>query len=194
MWQGREQTYDLEEADFVLFDDRTITKRELSVDRLEHSGQNLASMLLSKGSIKVVGRAQGRSILLWTPEAATEAATEKVDDSVSLRMALSELAGGNDFRLARWRDAEWKRADWRGHRIVLASRSVEDFEGLVGGRSGDEKIIEFQASSDPRPWNVVELKGEELSRLLEGDSREGLGIWIGCGMLPKFMDVGRYGR
>ena len=190
MWHGRPQAQGLDEADFVLFDDRTITKRELSVDRLEYPGQSLAGMLLSKGCIKVVGKAQGRSILLWTPEAATE----EIDDSVNLRMALSDLAGGNDFRLERWRDAEWKEADWRGHRIVLASRSVADFEGLIGGRSGDGKVVQFQSSNDPRPWNVVELKGEELARLLEGDSMEGLGVWIGCGMLPKFMDVGGYGK
>ena len=190
MWHSWPRALSLDEADFVLFDDRTITKRELSVDRLEHPGQSLAGMLLSKGCIKVVGKAQGRSILLWTPEAATE----EIDDSVNLRMALSDLAGGNDFRLERWRDAEWKEADWRGHRIVLASRSVADFEGLIGGRSGDGKVVQFQSSNDPRPWNVVELKGEELARLLEGDSMEGLGVWIGCGMLPKFMDVGGYGK
>ena len=151
MWHGWPQALSLDEADFVLFDDRTITKRELSVDRLEHPGQSLAGMLLSKGCIKVVGKAQGRSILLWTPEEDAPA----VDEAVSLRVALSETAGGNDFRLAPWHSADWKRRDLRGFRIVLAARSTEALEGCFWEGSVSPGASLITSVYDDKPWSVV---------------------------------------
>ncbi len=190
MWHGRQWAQRLDEADFVLFDDRTITKQQLGVDRADGPGRDRVAALLSTGRVELVGRANGRSILLWTAEEDAPA----VDEAVSLRVALSETAGGNDFRLAPWHSADWKRRDLRGFRIVLAARSTEALEGCFSEGSVSPGASLITSVYDDKPWSVLEVSGEDLARLLKGDSVEGQDIWIACGMLPEFMDVRGYGK
>ncbi len=190
MWHGREVTADVASADYVLFDDRTISKRELSVDRSEYGGRERAGGLLTEGRIEVVGRAEGRSVLLWTPEGVAGV----VDDWVSLRMALAESYGGNDFRLGFWEEAEWKGRDWRSHRIYLASRSREGLEEVSRSLGGASETVELRSDYDARPWQVRGVSGENVARLLEEERLSDGELWIACGTLPEFMDVRGYGK
>ena len=131
-WHGRERTSDPSEADYILFDDRTITKRQLTVGSAAGPGQDQVGDLLTKGSVKVLGRAMGRSILLWT---AGEGDGE-IDEQVSLRVALSEGFGGNDFRMGPWGEGTLRSgtpARSESSRSGAASRAERGERGRAAG-------------------------------------------------------------
>lgn len=183
IWHGREIAKNTDSADFVLFDDRTLAKRQLGVNQLNLSGRESVIALFRSGQIREVGRAAGRSVLLWT----TETSEEGVGEGVKLRMSLAEGYGGNDFRLAPWKETEWKERDLSGFRVVLAARSEE----AVRAMGGSSAVVELRSDYDSGPWFVSVLDGEEIGRL---KVKAGGEIWIACGMLPEFMDIRGYGK
>ena len=54
-----------EDADYVLFDDRTLAKSQRGVDGFDGPNRRWATDLLSGGKVSTVGEAEGRRILLW---------------------------------------------------------------------------------------------------------------------------------
>jgi hypothetical protein len=189
-WHGREAVTNSAVADYILFDDRTVAKRQLGVDFADWHADDKVGKLLTKGQVRVVGRRFGRSVLLWTPEG--EGA--ETDDRLSLRAALPTVYGGNDFRMERWGETQWKRDLLDGHRTVLAARSPEMLTGLAGLLGASPDVVECRSAYDPRPWHAAAVRPGQLRKLLEEESMEEADLWITCGMLPGFMDVRRYGK
>lgn len=187
-WAGRAGTADLDEADYVLFDDRTVAKRQLGVDFQEGPNQRLVTRLLSRGEIREVGFAMGRRILLWT----ANGREREVLASVSVTLALSAVFGGNDFRVAPWSEVPWSSEELEGRRGAVAARSREALAGVQRILKRQEEAIRQESGYDPLPWWILPVSGLELNKLRAAPGDESL--WIAVGMLPEFMDVREYAK
>lgn len=188
-WHGRDVAEEAGAADYVLFDDRTIAKRQLGVDRTDLPQREQVGSLLRSGQSEVIGRAFGRSIVTWT---ARGNASSTVDEKISLRAGLAQVYGGNDFRFGSWRGSDWKRRWWDGHQILFAVRSAEKLDVVSRSLGESLTVAECRSGYDAEPWHVVEISGSELSRVVADGGVDGEGLWIACGMLPAFMDVRSY--
>lgn len=189
-WHGRESVLNPDKADYLVFDDRTVVKRQLGVNYTDLPGRDRVGKLLREGQVQVVGRGFGRSVLLWTPG---DQGTP-VDERLSLKVGLGQRFGGNDFRVGRWDESDWKRRNWDGYRIEVASRSREVLT-MIGRRlEHPPEIEEYRSGYDPRPWFSFGLTEGQLRMLTERDVMDGDHPWIACGMLPEFMDVRNYAR
>ncbi|MDP7306768.1 MAG: hypothetical protein QF405_03935 [Roseibacillus sp.] len=195
---GKDQVRRIEEVEqlnkrhleyFVLFDERTLGKRQRGVNATEGSNRNSLLSLLERGRLQVVGEAHGERILLWTP-GKPEAGPRNT--GVSVKLALHKYFRGNDFRLAPWSKETWNTDELQGHRGVIAGRDREPLEQLERSMRQAGGLVKLESPYDQEPWwglPVTAEKWEEL-RTERGDDREG--FWVGFGTLPGFMDVRKY--
>lgn len=187
-WAGAEEARRIEDADYVVFDGRTLGKRQRGVNNTEGPNRSRLLELLKHGNVRVIGAAFGQRIFLWTPGKSKE-----INARVSLKLALYEHFGGNDFRLER--DLESVRLkELEGHRAVLVCRSEARLQKFRRALMSEGEIGKVSSSYDSEPWAVLPLTASELrgSRKLLDEGEEG--IWIAFGTLPSFMDVRSYAK
>jgi len=189
-WHGRPMEHKPARADYILFDDRTVAKRQLGVDQHEWHADDKVGRLLTSGRVAVVGRKLGRAVVCWTPEGAVGG----VDEGLSLRVALSQSFGGNDFRQARWEMADWLSRNLRGYHIVLAARSKDALLGFSTLAGESLTVAEIQSEYDPGTWFVAGISSDEIARVRRMPVADNSGLWIACGTLPEFMDVRTYAK
>ncbi|MCS5538532.1 MAG: hypothetical protein NZ804_00960 [Roseibacillus sp.] len=186
---GKDQVRRIEDADFVLFDERTLGKRQRGVNATEGSNRNSLLSLLERGRLQVVGEAHGERILLWTP-GRPEAGPPNT--GVSIKLALHKYFRGNDFRLIPWRKGDWNTEELQGHRGVIAGRDREPLEQLGRSMRQTGELVKLESPYDQEPWwglPVTAEKWEKLRTEREDDPGE---LWVGFGTLPGFMDVRKY--
>ena len=182
----KKQAPGLEEAGFVLFDERTLGKRQRGVNATEGSNRSRLLSLLEKGRVRVVGQAHGERILLWTPGGGAP------EPGVSLKLALHGYYGGNDFLLSPWGQGSWKVADLQGHRGLVAGRDREVLERIRGSLPETGEALELESSYDPEPWWVLPITAEKWDDLKDSGTEDTRGLWVAFGCLPAFMDVRSY--
>ena len=183
---AKEQAPGVEDATFVVFDERTLGKRQRGVNATEGSNRARLLALLNEGQIRVVGEAHGERILLWTRG---EGAREP---GVSLRLALHGYYGGNDFRLSPRGEGNWNVAELRGHRGIVAGRDRADLEGIRGRILETREPIELVSAYDPEPWWVLPITVEKLDELRRSGPAAKAKTWAAFSSLPEFMDVRSY--
>lgn len=177
-----------EDADYVLFDDRTLAKSQRGVDGFEGPNRRWATDLLSRGKVRIVGEAEGRRILLWV-----NGPQSSPDPSVSVTMALSSYFGGNDFLLARPGRFNWTDDQLEGHRGAVVARDpkvLREVKSRLGIALAPTRLA---TAYDPEPWWNLSVAGEDLRRLCE-EMPERMHVWVAVGKLPEFMDVRDYHR
>ncbi len=186
---GVDQARRMEDADFVLFDERTLGKRQRGVNATEGPNRNSLLSLLERGRLQVVGEAHGERIILWTPG---QPGGGPLNTGVSIKLSLHKYFGGNDFRLSPWRKANWNTDELEGHRGVIAGRDRESLAGLGRSILQTGELVKLESPYDQDPWWALPLtteKWEELRMKNGTDLRE---FWVGFGTLPAFMDVRKY--
>jgi hypothetical protein len=188
-WAGRERAQNIDEADFVLFDDRTLGKRQRGVNSTEGPNRGRVVDLLKRGNIRVVGSAMGQRILLWTDET-----RERLEPGVSVKLALHAYFGGNDFRLARWGSEEWRIDELEGHRGVVAGRAADALQILRNHLEGDREFVKYESDYDENPWWTVSVTAAEIKKLRSLSEATHQELWVAFGTLPAFMDVRKYGK
>ncbi len=189
---GKEQAEDLEGADFVLFDERTLGKRQRGVDATEGSNRRSLLSLLGSGQLEVVGESEGERILLWTPgNPAGELGPRNT--GVSVKMALHRYFSGNDFQLSPWRGEAWDFDYLKGHRGLIAGRARAPLERLGQNMQHAGELVKLDSSYDREPWWGLPVTAEECEELVTGPGDDLESLWIGFGTLPAFMDVRKYG-
>jgi hypothetical protein len=177
-----------EDADYVLFDDRTLAKSQRGVDGFDGPNRRWATDLLSGGKVSIVGEAAGRRILLWV-----NAPQTAPNPSVSVTMALSSHFGGNDFLLSRPGRVNWTDDQLEGHRGAVVARDPEVLREVKSRLGIAIAPTRLATAYDPEPWWNLSVPGEDLSRLRE-ETTEQTGLWVAVGKLPEFMDVREYHR
>ena len=183
---AKKQAPSLEEAQFVIFDERTLGKRQRGVNATEGSNRTRLRSLINEGQVREVGKAHGERILLWTPGRGAP------EPGVSLKLALHTYYGGNDFRLRPLGEGDWKPTELQGHRGVVAGREREVLERIretLLETGGAEKL---ESSYDPEPWWVLSVSAEKLVEFEEIDSGAPEDMWVAFSCLPEFMDVRSY--
>lgn len=188
-YHGRETVEESAGADYVLFDDRTLSKVHLGVNLTRTSASRDAQKLILQRGSRVIGKGLGRRSVV-----ATDPGAERHhDDGVSLRLVLSQVYRGNDFRLARWEESDWWRSlPWDGHKVVVATRDATELEELAEEFGMEARPERMASAYDPREWWVLEVGPGDLARLDERLASES--VWVACSTLPKFMDVGSYSK
>lgn len=182
-WWGRKDAGD-EAGDFVVFDDRTLAKRPRGTGLSESSALRRSQELLNTGQTGIVGHAMGRNIVVADPKGERG----RVDEALSLAVALSSVYGGNDFRVVPGEQWAGLPGQLAGHRAALAARSPAGLSGLgteLGIRSEPQRV---ESLCDPEPWWILTTRGSDLEALNRGPES----LWIVHGTLPEFMDVRRY--
>jgi hypothetical protein len=177
-----------EDADYVLFDDRTLAKSQRGVDGFEGPNRRWATDLLFRGKVSIVGEAEGRRILLWV-----NGPQSSPDPSVSVTMALSSYFGGNDFLLARPGKFNWTDDQLEGHRGAVVARDPEVLREVKSRLGIALAPTRLATAYDPEPWWNLSVAGEDLRRLCE-EMPERMHVWVAVGKLPEFMDVRDYHR
>ncbi|MDE0595123.1 MAG: hypothetical protein OSB65_07750 [Roseibacillus sp.] len=177
-----------EDADYVLFDDRTLAKSQRGVDGFDGPNRRWATDLLSGGKVSTVGEAEGRRILLWV-----NAPQTAPDPSVSVTMALSSHFGGNDFLLSRPGRFNWPDDQLEGHRGAVVARDPEVLREVKSRLGIAIAPTRLATAYDPEPWWNLSVPGEDLRRLRE-EMPERTRLWLAVGKLPEFMDVREYHR
>ena len=189
---GKEQAADLESADFVLFDERTLGKRQRGVDATEGSNRSSLLSLLGSGHLEVVGEAEGERILLWTP-GNPAAEPRPRNTGVSAKMALYRYFSGNDFQLSPCRREDWNFGYLKGHRGLIAGQARASLERLKQNTQYAGELVKLDSLYDSKPWWGLPVSAEECEELVTGTGNDLAGLWIGFGSLPAFMDVRKYG-
>lgn len=184
-WFGKEGAATLEEADFVLFDERTLGKRQRGVNATEGGNRDRLLKLLEQGNFELVGEAFGQRILLWTRSTA-----KVIEPSVSAKLALHQYFQGNDFRAASWQKEDWNLDELEGHRGLVAGRSRASMERIRSQFLATDELLSLKTDYDPEPWWAIEVNSSKLRELSEEDLA---GLTVAFGSLPSFMDVRRYG-
>lgn len=188
---GREKALTIDEADYILFDERTLGKRQRGVNATEGSNRRVLLSLLERGHLRAMGGVIGERILLWTPER-QGGPGGRIDEGVSVKLALYGYFKGNDFRVRPWQWKGWRPEELTGHLGVVAARKRDALEELIGSLDLPRKLTQIGSPYDPSPWWVVPITGEELRSLvrISGPAKEHL--WMAFGTLPDFMDVRKY--
>ena len=186
---GKEQVRRIEDAEFVLFDERTLGKRQRGVNSTEGSNRNSLLSLLERGRLQVVGEAHGERILLWTP-GRPEAGPPNT--GVSIKLALHKYFRGNDFRLSPWRKKDWNVDELRGHRGVIAGRDREPLEQLGRRMRQIGELVQLESPYDQDPWWGLPVTAEKWEKLRREPGDDPGDLWVGFGTLPDFMDVRKY--
>ena len=138
----------------------------------------------------MASRAKGRSVLLWRPEGSAD----RLEEELSLRLALTGAYGGNDFRTGRPGQIPWRARSREGHLQFVLCR-VEDALGVAGlPLDGEREVLVLRSAYDERPWKAMLISGQEFEELAKGVSGAGDQLWLACGMLPRFMDIEGYGK
>ncbi len=189
---GKEQAKDLEGADFVLFDERTLGKRQRGVDVTEGSNRRSLLSLLASGHLEVVGKAEGERILLWTPGNPAKEPGPR-DTGVSAKMAFHRYFSGNDFRLSPGDREDWNFDYLEGHQGLIVGRARSLLEHLKQGIQYPGKLVKLDSAYDEEPWWGLPVTAEECKELVTGPGDDLKNLWIGFGTLPTFMDVRKYG-
>jgi len=189
-WAGRNGISSREDAEVLLVDDRALKKQRLDVDTRSDATREQARDLMRPGTTRVIGAAMGRRIMIWSERYGEG----PPDSSVSLTMAMAPVYGGNDFRVARWRDAWWRDEALDGHRGTLAARSEPALQRIMEGLEAGGSPRRGNSAYDPEPWWFVPVGGAELDRLRDLPEAATRPLWVTVSMLPAFMDVRSYGK
>jgi len=188
---GREKVSTVQDADYVLFDERTLGKRQRGVNATEGSNRSTLLSLLERGHIRPLGGEIGERVFLWTRDDQDLPARE-LDNGVSIKLALHGYYNGNDFRVRPWGWERWNSKELAGHRGVVAGRDRGVLEDLGRGLDASRELEQMESSYDPAIWWTVPITAEEWKSVM-ADSEPGReNLWLAFGTLPDFMDVSNY--
>ena len=187
----REKASSVQDADYVLFDERTLGKRQRGVNATEGSNRSTLLSLLGRGHLRPIGGEPGERVFLWTREM-KPAPARRPDYGVSIKLALHDYFNGNDFIVRPWGKERWKPKELSGHRGVVAARDRSALEGLAGSLNALGDLKELGSSYDPATWWMVPISAKEWNTLAEGPVPEMKNLWVAFGALPNFMDVRKY--
>ncbi|MDG2488574.1 MAG: hypothetical protein P8M65_12755 [Roseibacillus sp.] len=188
---GREKASSVEDADYVLFDERTLGKRQRGVNASEGSNRNTLISLLGKGCLRPLGGEIGERVFLWTRDDQDLPAREP-DNGVSIKLALHGYYNGNDFRVRPWGWEHWNSKELAGHRGVVAGRDRGVLEDLVRGLEASRELEQMESSYDPAIWWTVPITAEEWKSVMADSEPGRANLWLAFGTLPDFMDVRNY--
>lgn len=186
---GVDQARRIEDADFVLFDERTLGKRQRGVNATEGPNRNSLLSLLKRGRLQVVGEAHGERILLWTPG---KPGGGPLDTGVSIKLSLHKYFNGNDFRLSQWHKGNWNTDELEGHRGVVAGRNRKSLEELGRSIRQAGELVKLESPYDQDPWWALPLTADNWEDLRMKHGADLEEFWVGYGTLPAFMDVRKY--
>jgi len=186
---GKDQVGRIEDAEFVLFDERTLGKRQRGVNSTEGRNRNSLLSLLERGRLQVVGESHGERIFLWTPGSFQG---DPPDTGVSIKLALHKYFRGNDFRLRLWGKSDWNVDELRGHRGVIAGRNRESLEQLERRIRLTGELEQLESPYDQESWWVLPVTAEQWEKLRRERGDDSGELWVGFGTLPGFMDVRKY--
>ena len=186
---GAPRARDVEDADFVLFDERTLGKRQRGVNATEGPNRGSLLSLIQGGRLQVVGEAQGERILLWTPGKTRGGA---LNTGVSVKLALHQFFSGNDFRVMPWGEGDWHVDELRGHRGVIAGRDRQLLERLGDSILEPGQPVELNSPYDQDSWWALPVTVQDWEELRTRQGTDMQELWVGYGTLPAFMDVRKY--
>ena len=188
---GREKASSVRDADYVLFDERTLGKRQRGVNATEGSNRSTLLSLLGKGHLRPLGGDMGERVFLWT-RGMKPTPDRQPDHGVSIKLALHDYFNGNDFMVRPWGEERWKLKELSGHRGVVVARERSALERLAGSLDDLRDLKEYGNSYDPATWWTVPITAREWNSLAEGSVPGMKNLWVAFGVLPNFMDVGKY--
>ncbi|MBG69778.1 MAG: hypothetical protein CMN06_06610 [Roseibacillus sp.] len=188
---GREKASSVRDADYVLFDERTLGKRQRGVNATEGSNRSTLLSLLGKGHLRPLGGDMGERVFLWT-RGMKPTLDRQPDHGVSIKLALHDYFNGNDFMVRPWGEERWKLKELSGHRGVVVARERSALERLAGSLDDLRDLKEYGNSYDPATWWTVPITAREWNSLAEGSVPGMKNLWVAFGVLPNFMDVGKY--
>ena len=188
---GREKASSVRDADYVLFDERTLGKRQRGVNATEGSNRSTLLSLLGKGHLRPLGGDMGERVFLWT-RGMKPTLDRQPDHGVSIKLALHDYFNGNDFMVRPWGEERWKLKELSGHRGVVVARERSALERLAGSLDDLRDLKEYGNSYDPATWWTVPITARQWNSLAEGSVPGMKNLWVAFGALPNFMDVGKY--
>ena len=188
---GRKKASSVRDADYVLFDERTLGKRQRGVNATEGSNRSTLLSLLGKGHLRPLGGDMGERVFLWT-RGMKPTLDRQPDHGVSIKLALHDYFNGNDFMVRPWGEERWKLKELSGHRGVVVARERSALERLAGSLDDLRDLKEYGNSYDPATWWTVPITAREWNSLAEGSVPGMKNLWVAFGVLPNFMDVGKY--
>ena len=188
---GREEASSVRDADYVLFDERTLGKRQRGVNATEGSNRSTLLSLLGKGHLRPLGGDMGERVFLWT-RGMKPTLDRQPDHGVSIKLALHDYFNGNDFMVRPWGEERWKLKELSGHRGVVVARERSALKRLAGSLDDLRDLKEYGNSYDPATWWTVPITAREWNSLAEGSVPGMKNLWVAFGVLPNFMDVGKY--
>ena len=188
---GREKASSVRDADYVLFDERTLGKRQRGVNATEGSNRSTLLSLLGKGHLRPLGGDMGERVFLWT-RGMKPTPDRQPDHGVSIKLALHDYFNGNDFMVRPWGEERWKLKELSGHRGVVVARERSALERLAGSLDDLRDLKEYGNSYDPATWWTVPITARQWNSLAEGSVPGMKNLWVAFGALPNFMDVGKY--
>ena len=188
---GREKASSVRDADYVLFDERTLGKRQRGVNATEGSNRSTLLSLLGKGHLRPLGGDMGERVFLWT-RGMKPTPDRQPDHGVSIKLALHDYFNGNDFMVRPWGEERWKLKELSGHRGVVVARERSALERLAGSLDDLRDLKEYGNSYDPATWWTVPITARQWNSLAEGSVPGMKNLWVAFGVLPNFMDVGKY--
>ena len=188
---GREKASTVQDADYVLFDERTLGKRQRGVNATEGSNRSTLLSLLERGHIRPLGGDIGERIFLWTLGDAG-APAPRPDNGVSLKLALHDYFNGNDFTVRPWGREPRKPKELAGHRGVVAGRDRAALEALARRLGAPTDLKQIGSSYDSATWWTVPVTAKEWNSLVVDSALGMQNLWMAFGTLPNFMDVRKY--
>ena len=133
----------------------------------------------------------GERVFLWT-RGMKPTLDRQPDHGVSIKLALHDYFNGNDFMVRPWGEERWKLKELSGHRGVVVARERSALERLAGSLDDLRDLKEYGNSYDPATWWTVPTTAREWNSLAEGSVPGMKNLWVAFGVLPNFMDVGKY--